>query len=120
SNAATYLPTLFALSAMHSAGDALNESQRTAQTSGTGGLTTALTGHAGQAALGKAMSGGMKDMSDWLRQRYSQTFDAVYVPPGARVVVHITQPLAIDYETKGRKVRYGFSEPAQQHQDALD
>ncbi|MBD2812827.1 TIGR03752 family integrating conjugative element protein, partial [Xenorhabdus sp. Vera] len=80
SNAATYLPTLFALSAMNSAGDALNESQRTAQTSGTGGITTALTGNAGQAALGKAMSGGMNDLSEWLRQRYSQTFDAVYVP----------------------------------------
>ncbi|MBD2806789.1 TIGR03752 family integrating conjugative element protein, partial [Xenorhabdus sp. ZM] len=120
SNASTYLPTLFALSAMNSAGDALNNSQQTAQTNGTGGLTTALTGNAGQAALGKALSGGMKDMSDWLKQRYSQTFDAVYVPPGARVVVHITQSLAIDYETKGRKVRYGFSESARQHQEALD
>ncbi|MDE9487995.1 TIGR03752 family integrating conjugative element protein [Xenorhabdus bovienii] len=121
SNASTYLPTLFALSAMNSAGDALSESQRTAQTSGTGGITTALTGNAGQAALGKAMSGGMNDMSEWLRQRYSQTFDAVYVPPGARLVVHITQRLAIDYETKGRKVRYGVSEAAERdNQEALD
>ncbi|MDE9452487.1 TIGR03752 family integrating conjugative element protein [Xenorhabdus bovienii] len=121
SNAATYLPTLFALSAMNSAGDALSESQRTAQTSGTGGITTALTGNAGQAALGKAMSGGMNDLSEWLKQRYSQTFDAVYVPPGARVVVHITQRLAIDYETKGRKVRYGVRETAQRdNQEALD
>ncbi|MDE9544487.1 TIGR03752 family integrating conjugative element protein [Xenorhabdus bovienii] len=121
SNAATYLPTLFALSAMNSAGDALSESQRTAQTSGTGGITTALTGYAGQAALGKAMSGGMNDLSEWLRQRYSQTFDAVYVPPGARLVVHITQRLAIDYEVKGRKVRYGVSETAERdNQEALD
>ncbi|MBD2794096.1 TIGR03752 family integrating conjugative element protein [Xenorhabdus szentirmaii] len=120
SNAGTYLPTLFALSAMNSAGEGVNESQQTAQTNGSGGLTTALTGNAGQAALGKAMSGGMKDMSEWLKQRYSQTFDAVYVPPGARVVVHITQNLAIDYETTGRKVRYGVSEPAQYHQEALD
>ncbi|MDE9536738.1 TIGR03752 family integrating conjugative element protein [Xenorhabdus bovienii] len=121
SNAAAYLPTLFALSAMNSAGDALSESQRTAQTNGTGGITTALTGNAGQAALGKAMSGGMNDLSEWLRQRYSQIFDAVYVPPGARVVVHITQRLAIDYETKGRKVRYGVSETAQRdNQEALD
>ncbi|MDE9566254.1 TIGR03752 family integrating conjugative element protein [Xenorhabdus bovienii] len=82
SNAATYLPTLFALSAMNSAGDALSE---------------------------------------WLKQRYSQTFDAVYVPPGARVVVHITQRLAIDYETKGRKVRYGVRETAERdNQEALD
>ncbi|OKO99780.1 TIGR03752 family integrating conjugative element protein [Xenorhabdus eapokensis] len=122
SNASTYLPTLFALSAMNSAGDALNESQRTAQTNGTGGITSALTGNAGQAALGKAISGGMKEMGEWLKQRYSQTFDAVYVPPGAGVVVHITQSLAIDYETKGRKVHYGVSEPTQYDttQEALD
>ncbi|OTA16790.1 integrating conjugative element protein [Xenorhabdus vietnamensis] len=113
SNASTYLPTLFALSAMNSAGDALNESQRTAQTNGAGGIMSALTGNAGQSALGKAMAGGMNDITEWLKQRYSQTFDAVYVPPGARLVVHITQPLAIDYETTGRKVRYGFSEPTQ-------
>ncbi|MBD1228845.1 TIGR03752 family integrating conjugative element protein [Xenorhabdus griffiniae] len=121
SNASTYLPTLFALSAMNAAGDALNESQRTAQTHGAGGITSALTGNAGQAALGKAMAGGMNEMSEWLKQRYSQTFDAVYVPPGAGVVVHITQSLAMDYETKGRKVRYDFSEPTQHDtQDALD
>ncbi|WP_338803399.1 TIGR03752 family integrating conjugative element protein [Xenorhabdus griffiniae] len=122
SNASTYLPTLFALSAMNSAGDALNESQRTAQTHGAGGITSALTGNAGQAALGKALAGGMNEMSEWLKQRYSQTFDAVYVPPGAGVVVHITQSLAMDYEPKGRKVRYDFSEPTQYDntQEALD
>ncbi|KMJ44876.1 bacterial conjugation TrbI-like family protein [Xenorhabdus khoisanae] len=121
SNASTYLPTLFALSAMNSAGDALNESQRTAQTNGAGGITSALTGNAGQAALGKAMAGGMNDITEWLKQRYSQTFDAVYVPPGAGVVVHITQSLAMDYETKGRKVRYNVSELVQHDtQEALD
>ncbi|MBD2790289.1 TIGR03752 family integrating conjugative element protein, partial [Xenorhabdus sp. DI] len=121
SNAATYLPSLFALSAINSAGEAFNDSQRTAQTNGAGGITTALTGNAGQAALGKALAGGMNEMTDWLKQRYRQTFDAVYVPPGARLVVHITQSLAIDYAAKGRKVRDGLSEPAQHHhQEALD
>ncbi|WP_262947462.1 TIGR03752 family integrating conjugative element protein, partial [Xenorhabdus indica] len=121
SNASTYLPTLFALSAMNSAGDALNESQRTAQTHNAGGITSALTGNAGQAALGKALAGGMNDITEWLKQRYNQTFDAVYVPPGAGVVVHITQSLAMDYETKGRKVRYDFSEPTQHDiQEDLD
>ncbi|PHM64151.1 integrating conjugative element protein [Xenorhabdus stockiae] len=121
SNASTYLPTLFALSAMNSAGNALNESQQTAQTNGTGGITSALTGNAGQATLGKAVAGGMNEMGEWFKQRYSQTFDAIYVPPGAHVVVHITQSLAIDYEKTGRKVHYGFSEPVQRHhQEALD
>ncbi|CDM88637.1 TIGR03752 family integrating conjugative element protein [Xenorhabdus bovienii] len=111
SNASTYLPTLFALSAAGAVGEALNENQRTAQSNGAGGMTSMLTGDAGQAALGKALSGGMNEMTEWVKQRYGQTFDAIYVPPGAPLAVHITQSLAIDYEEKGRKVRYDFALP---------
>lgn len=43
-----------------------------------------------------------------MKARYGQMFDAVYVPPGARVAVHITRQIPIDYEERGRKVRYDF------------
>lgn len=109
SNASTYLPTLFALSASSAAGNALSQNQNTAQTNGLGGVTSTLTGDAGQAVLGKAVSGGMSDMAEWVKARYGQTFDAVYVPPGMKVAIHITRQLAIDYEEKGRKVKYDFS-----------
>ncbi|AUH01882.1 TIGR03752 family integrating conjugative element protein [Prodigiosinella confusarubida] len=109
SNASTYLPTLFALSASSAAGDALAQNQNTAQTNAYGGVTSTLTGDAGQSVLGKAVSGGMRDMADWVKARYGQTFDAIYVPPGMKVAVHITRQLAIDYEEKGRKVKYDFS-----------
>ncbi|MBC8947046.1 TIGR03752 family integrating conjugative element protein [Xenorhabdus indica] len=108
-NAGTYLPTLFALTAAASAGDAFSQNQYTTQTNGSGGITSALTGDAGQAALGKAVGGGFKDVADWVKSRYGQTFDAVYVPPGKTVAVHITRQIPIDYEGKGRKVNYGFS-----------
>ncbi len=111
SNASTYLPTIFALSAAGAAGDALNQNQQTTQTNGYGGVTSSLTGDAGQAALGKAISGGMSETTDWVKQRYGQTFDAIYVPPGAQIAVHITRQLAIDYENEGRKVRYDFTMP---------
>ncbi|GAB7269928.1 hypothetical protein DZS_13210 [Dickeya ananatis] len=52
------------------------------------------------------MPGGLSETTDWVKQRYGQTFDAIYVPPGMRLAVHITRKLAIDYEQKGRKVRY--------------
>lgn len=55
-----------------------------------------------------------------MKQRYGQTFDAVYVPPGANLAVHITQQLAIDYEDKGRKVRYDFSVPGNAARIGLD
>ncbi len=109
SNASTYLPTLFALSAGSAAGDALAQNQNTSQTNGYGGVTSTFTGDAGQAVLGKAVSGGMKETVDWVKARYGQTFDAIYVPPGMKVAVHITRQLAIDYEEKGRKVKNDFS-----------
>ncbi len=112
SNASTYLPTIFALSAGSGAAGALSQNQQTTQTNGYGGMTSSLTGDAGQAVLGKALAGGLNETTDWVKQRYGQTFDAIYVPPGMRLAVHITRQLAIDYEDKGRKVRYDFSLPA--------
>ncbi|AXF76922.1 TIGR03752 family integrating conjugative element protein [Erwinia tracheiphila] len=110
SNASTYLPTLFGLSAAGAAGEALSQGQYTTQNN-VNGISSTLTGSAGQAAMGKALSGGLSETTDWVKQRYGMTFDAIYVPPGAHLAVHITRQLAIDYEDKGRKVRYGFALP---------
>ncbi len=103
-NAATYLPTLFALSAAGAAADAMAAGQRAA-TDGAS-VTGALAGSAGQAALGKAVSGGTNELAEWVKARYGQMFDAVYVPPGAPVAVHITRQIAVDYEPDGRRVKY--------------
>ncbi len=119
SNASSYLPTLFALSGGTAAGDVLSQSQLTTQTNGYGGATSSLTGDAGKAVLGQAAAGGLKAVSEWVKARYGQTFDAVYVPPGASVAVHITQQIPIDYETQGRKVKYPFS-LGQENSDGLD
>jgi hypothetical protein len=43
-------------------------------------------------------------MSQWVNKLYGQAFAAVYVEPGAKVAVHIEQPLTIDYDAKGRRV----------------
>ncbi|AYC17879.1 hypothetical protein DZA65_00974 [Dickeya dianthicola] len=109
SNASTYLPTIALLAGASAAGDALAQNQNTSQTNAYGGVTSTLTGDAGQVVLGKAFSGSTKEIVDWVKSRYGQTFDAIYVQPGARVAVHITRQLAIDYEEKGRKVKYDFS-----------
>lgn len=106
SNASTYLPTLFGLSTATAAASAFSQSQTTTQNNGPYGQSTTLTGDAGKYALGAGMAGGMKETTDWVRQRYGMTFDAVYVPPGKSVAVHITREIPIDYEIKGRKVRY--------------
>ncbi|EPZ8126211.1 TIGR03752 family integrating conjugative element protein [Yersinia enterocolitica] len=109
SNASSYLPTLFALSASSAAGEAFAQNQNTAQANANGGMISTLTGDAGKVLMGKAISGGMRETAEWVKARYGQTFDAIYVPAGIKVAVHITRQLTIDYEEQGRKVRYDFS-----------
>jgi hypothetical protein len=45
-------------------------------------------------------------MSQWVNKLYGQAFAAVYVQPGAKVAVHLEQPLNIDYDAKGRRVNH--------------
>ncbi|SDT23441.1 integrating conjugative element protein, PFL_4705 family [Pseudomonas asplenii] len=61
---------------------------------------------AGPSALNSVLSGGVKDVGDWVNKLYGQAFAAVYVQPGAQVAVHLDRQLEIDYETLGRQVRH--------------
>lgn len=62
--------------------------------------------NAGADALNTVLSGGVKDIGDWVNKLYGQAFAAVYVQPGAQVSVHLDRQLEIDYEPLGRKVRH--------------
>lgn len=66
-------------------------------------------------AMGRILAGGVQDMSAWVNKLYGQAFAAVYVKPGAKVAVHLEEPLTIDYDPKGRRVdhRLGGSPHAQ-------
>lgn len=61
-------------------------------------------GISGNEAMGRILAGGVQDMSQWVNKLYGQAFAAVYVKPGAKVAVHLEQPLTIDYDPTGRKV----------------
>lgn len=105
SNAAEYIGSQFLLAGSSAAAQALANNQTTS-TVEDGSITTALTGDSGQYVLGQALGGGLKESADWFKQRYGQMFDAIYVPPGQAVAIHITRQLAIDYEPDGRRVNY--------------
>ena len=105
SNAAEYLGSQFLLAGSGAAADAFANGQTTTTVDG-GSVTSAVTGSSGQYVLGQALGGGLKESADWFKQRYGQTFDAIYVPPGHPVAIHLTRQLPIDYELKGRKVKY--------------
>ncbi|HAV1239885.1 TPA: TIGR03752 family integrating conjugative element protein, partial [Salmonella enterica] len=92
SNAAEYLGSQFLLAGSAAAADAFSNGQTTSTVEG-GSVTTALTGSSGQYVLGQALGGGLKESADWFKQRYGQMFDAVYVPPGHPVAIHITRQI---------------------------
>lgn len=104
-NAPEYLTSQFLLAGASAAAQSLSQGQVTTVTDG-GAVTSAMTGNTGQFVLGQALSGGLSETENWYRQRYGQMFDAIYVPPGGKVAVHITTDLAIDYDTGARKVKY--------------
>ncbi|MFK4135352.1 integrating conjugative element protein [Pseudomonas luteola] len=82
-----------------------------------GGTTLGTQSMTGNQAVGSILSSGVKDVSEWVNKLYGQAFAAIYVKPGAQVAIHLDQELAIDYEIKGRKVKYGSGVP---HVSRLD
>ena len=67
-------------------------------------------GISGNEAVGRILAGGVRDMADWVNKLYGQAFAAVYVQPGAKVAVHLEKPLAIDFDSEGRKVDHRAGE----------
>lgn len=70
------------------------------------GGTLGAVGITGNEAMGRILEGGVQEMSQWINKLYGQAFAAIYVKPGAKVAVHIDQPLTLDYDPKGRKVNF--------------
>ncbi|KYZ87774.1 hypothetical protein A3Q32_10435 [Alcanivorax sp. KX64203] len=107
-NAREFLLTTFLMAGAEGAADGIAMGETSTQMD-TNGAFTALTGNADKFILGRSASEGLSETRKWIQERFGQTFDAVYVPPGQPVSVLIDLPLHIDYETEGRKVHYAQS-----------
>ncbi len=59
--------------------------------------------------LGKTIAGGSDEVAKWLLERQSQSFDAVFVPAGTRLAIHVDRELTIDLDLKGRKLNHAKS-----------
>jgi integrating conjugative element protein (TIGR03752 family) len=66
------------------------------------------TGISGNEAMSRILASGVQDMSQWVNKLYGQAFAAIYVKPGAKVAVHIEQPLFLDYDANGRRVNHAL------------
>lgn len=104
SNAQQYLSTQALITAAGAGAASLidSDSGRMSYIGSDGSIGT--VGITANEAMGRILAGGVQEMSQWVNKLYGQAFAAVYVEPGAKVAVHIDEPLTIDYDPKGRRV----------------
>jgi integrating conjugative element protein (TIGR03752 family) len=105
-NAPAFLTQRIGVMAIQAAAEAAASAQTTTIVSDSGSVTNSVTGDTGQFVLGKTLSGGSDEVSKWLLERQSQSFDAVFVPAGTRIAIHVDHELSIDLDTTGRKLTH--------------
>lgn len=66
--------------------------------------TASNVSNAGKHATFSAAKSAAQELQDYIKERQSLTFDAIFVNPGEKVAIHIQQQIPIDYNPKGRKV----------------
>lgn len=116
-NAPAYLATQFGLSAAEGYARATAENETTSVVTSSGAIVESTTGSSTKRAGGEAVADGFESVSEWLRARQQDSFDAVFVRSGSKVAVHIETQLEIDYDPNGRKLAYEHqNRPGYSHQ----
>jgi integrating conjugative element protein (TIGR03752 family) len=105
-NAPAFLAQRIGVTAIQAAAEAAANSETTSVVSNAGSVSDSVTGDTGRFVLGKTISGGSEEISKWLLERQSQSFDAVFVPAGTGIAIHVDRELAIDLDTTGRKLTH--------------
>lgn len=106
SNAAAFLSQRIGIKAIEAASEAAAASQTTTVIRDSGAISGNVTGNAGKFVLGKTLSGGSSEIAQWLLERQAQSFDAVFVPAGVEIAIHVDRELTIDLDPQGRKLSY--------------
>ena len=105
-NAPAFLGQRIGMMAVQAAAEAAAAAQTTTTVSETGMAADSVTGDTGSYVLGKTVSGGAEEITRWLMERQAQSFDAVFVPAGTRVAIHVDARLDIDLDLQGRRLDY--------------
>lgn len=108
-NAPAFLTQRIGASAMEAAASAAAQSETTTLLSDSGTVSNTVTGQAGKYILGKTLSGSSQEIAQWLRERQAQSFDAIFVPAGIELAIHVDHELPIDFHTNGRKLYHANS-----------
>jgi integrating conjugative element protein (TIGR03752 family) len=105
-NAPAFLSQRIGVMAIQAAGQAAAAAETTSVIGDSGSVTGAVTGDTGRYVAGKTVAGGSDEVAKWLLERQSQSFDAVFVPAGTRLAIHVDRELPIDLNPSGRKLQH--------------
>ena len=108
-NAPAFLTQRIGVSVMEAAANAAAQSETTTLLRDSGAVSNTVTGNAGKYILSKAASGSSQEIAQWLRERQAQSFDAVFVPAGIELAIHVDHELPIDFHSNGRKLYHANS-----------
>ena len=103
-NAPAFLTQRIGVSAMEAAANAAAQSETTTLLRDSGTVSNAVTGNTEKYVLGKMLSGSSQEIAQWLRERQAQSFDAIFVPAGVELAIHVDHELPIDFHSNGRKL----------------
>ena len=109
SNAAAFLTQRIGVKAIEAAAEAAAASQTTTVIRDSGAITSNVGGNTGGFVLGKTLASGSHEIAQWLLERQAQQFDAVFVPAGAELAIHVDRELSIDLDPNGRRLSYATS-----------
>ena len=109
SNAAAFLTQRIGVKAIEAAAEAAAAAQTTTVIRDSGAITGTVGGSTGGFVLGKTLSQGSNEIAQWLLERQAQSFDAVFVPAGAELAIHVDRELSIDLEPNARRLSYANS-----------
>lgn len=103
-NAASYLTDISMLRGLGVAGQAFADAQRTQRNNNDGSTSSSITGDRGRFAMGQAVSGATDEVTQWMLQRLRNSFDAVIVPSGKQLVIHLDQEIRLDKAVNARRL----------------
>ena len=104
-NANDYLKDRMIASGIAATADAYSSTQKTT-TIENGVVQSFLSGDEGEYIAGRALSGGLSELSEYMRERARNAVDLVFLQAGQEVVLHVEESIDIDYDPNGRKLAY--------------
>ncbi len=107
SNALQYLTQATLVNTTRATAEAIANAQTEISTGSAGSETaTSLVGDIDTFVAGYATQESLSTVADWLNDRQLNSFDAIYIPAGHSVAVHIEESISIDQLPGARKVQF--------------